>query len=408
MTNRRTGSTWRILRRYWDLDERGISVIATDEDIREELLLLIKAGLAGAESRRTSERVRAYMGRAVAKGVHFGRPPFGYRRVRVDEAIRWEQEPAEADLVREMFRLAVEENMGFKAVADRLSARGHLAREGRSFAAFTIQKILTNEALKGSLVYGKKPKKDNPQPELVTVEDFFPAILSTEEWERLQQRLAIRREAARGQSHASIYLLSGIARCGTCGGPMVGKKGSSYKGRRYPNYACSRAMHSRAACPTYNGHSQPKLEQAILEFLGQYTDPKRVRELITADRRRSTKKADGDLKRVRQRLDAIERDFLKHLDLLDRGVLSEGEFATANQARRSEKEALQGRETELAEVVLLDQHLASVIEETPVRVRSFLKDFQTMDVRWQKGRLQEILKAAHVHRDGRIELEFRR
>ena len=122
MTNRRTGSTWRILRRYWDLDERGISVIATDEDIREELLLLIKAGLAGAESRRTSERVRAYMGRAVAKGVHFGRPPFGYRRVRVDEAIRWEQEPAEADLVREMFRLAVEENMGFKAVADRLSA----------------------------------------------------------------------------------------------------------------------------------------------------------------------------------------------------------------------------------------------------------------------------------------------
>jgi len=32
---------------------------------KEELLLLIKAGIAGAESKRTSERVRANMSRAV-------------------------------------------------------------------------------------------------------------------------------------------------------------------------------------------------------------------------------------------------------------------------------------------------------------------------------------------------------
>ena len=37
-----------ILRRYWDLEEHGVAVIATDEDIQEELLLLIKAGMAGA------------------------------------------------------------------------------------------------------------------------------------------------------------------------------------------------------------------------------------------------------------------------------------------------------------------------------------------------------------------------
>jgi site-specific DNA recombinase len=33
-----------ILRRYWELQDHGISVIATDEDIREELVLLVKAG----------------------------------------------------------------------------------------------------------------------------------------------------------------------------------------------------------------------------------------------------------------------------------------------------------------------------------------------------------------------------
>ena len=56
-----------ILQRYCQLQDAGITVVATDEDIKEELLLLIKAGIAGAESRRTSERVRANMSKAAEK-----------------------------------------------------------------------------------------------------------------------------------------------------------------------------------------------------------------------------------------------------------------------------------------------------------------------------------------------------
>ncbi len=44
-----------ILRRYWELQDLGIEVVTTDEDIHEELMLLLKAGMAGAESRRNSE-----------------------------------------------------------------------------------------------------------------------------------------------------------------------------------------------------------------------------------------------------------------------------------------------------------------------------------------------------------------
>ena len=38
---------------------------------------------------------------------------------------------------------------------------------------------------------------------------------------------------------------------------------------------------------------------------------------------------------------------------------------------------------------------------------NFMEAFQAMDLRQQKAQLQIILKAAHVYRDGRIELEFR-
>jgi hypothetical protein len=43
------------------LQDYGVTVVATGKDIKEELLLLIKSGIAGTESRRTSERVRANM-----------------------------------------------------------------------------------------------------------------------------------------------------------------------------------------------------------------------------------------------------------------------------------------------------------------------------------------------------------
>jgi hypothetical protein len=44
------------------------------------------------------------------------------------------------------------------------------------------------------------------------------------------------REAPRGKVHSSEYLLSGIAKCGHCGGPKVGKAGYAYNGKQYKNH----------------------------------------------------------------------------------------------------------------------------------------------------------------------------
>ena len=85
-----------ILQRYWQLQDSGVSVVVTDEDINDKLLLLIKAGIAGAESRRTSERVKANMSRAAQKGVHAARAPLGLRKVYQGREITWEIDPLEA------------------------------------------------------------------------------------------------------------------------------------------------------------------------------------------------------------------------------------------------------------------------------------------------------------------------
>lgn len=401
-----------ILRRYWELEENGVKVVATDEDISEELILLVKAGIAGAESRRTSERVRANMGRAIAKGVHAARPPFGLKPKREINGsavtVYWEIDPIEGPVVKEMVRLAIEENMGYKAIGDRLTEKGYRARGSRPFAAFTVQQILKNPAIMGTLVYGRRPRKGNPVNQETIVPDFFPAIITKEEWQRLQDRLNVRRDTPRGQTHSSVYILSGIARCGHCGGPMSGKVGASHNGTRYRNYYCSRAMHSRELCKFYNGHSATKLEKAILEYLEQFSDPKLVAQYLAATDREKLKEKETQLLEIEKQLTESESGFLKRLDdLLKREILSEVEFDRVNKLEREKNTRLEITRMELKTWLEKEHNRTSLAEKLPQTISTFVKAFQGMDIRQQKAQLQTILKFVSVFRDGRITLEFR-
>jgi hypothetical protein len=50
---------------------------------------------------------------------------------------------------------------------------------------------------------------------------------------------------------------------------------------------------------------------------------------------------------------------------------------------------------------------ASLVEQVPAKIKTFVEDLQGLDPRQRKAQLQTILKTARIYRDGRIELEFR-
>lgn len=395
-----------ILRRIWALQERGVEVVCTDEDIKEELVLLMRAGLAGAESKRNSERVRGTMRNAAMRGSKIGKAPYGYRRVRQGDEVVWEQEPRQAVAVREMYRLAVEENLGYKAMAEWLQAHGYPTRAGRPWASFTLQLILRNEALVGTMVYGRVSKTGDAPEEPVRIQGYYPAILSDGEWAQLQERLSIRREHSRGGVHQSVYLLSGVVRCGHCGGPMVGVTAKK-RGRIYPAYYCSQRTKSSALCDFYNHHMAHRLEAAILEHLGQYSDPDRVRALVEASLPEETNALEEQIRAVVKQLTEMDEDLVRNLGLLKRGLLDERDFSVANAARRDERTAAENRRADLERRRREQQARSELAEAVPVKVRSFLEDFSALEIRKAKALLQGILKAAYVYRDGRVELEFR-
>jgi hypothetical protein len=98
---------------------------------------------------------------------------------------------------------------------------------------------------------------------------------------------------------------------------------------------------------------------------------------------------------------------LNDLDRLDRKIITEGEYTKRAEVRRQEHSRLQARKGELEASIAAQRDREAQVKAVPVRVSSFLEDFQGMDVVKAKAILQTILKAAHVWRDGRVELEFR-
>ena len=375
------------------------------------MILLVLAGVAGHESKRTSERVRANMGNIVRRGIHSGKRPFGFTAVReiVDgraRVVRWEIEESEAEIIRDMARLCTDDNLGFKAISDTLNERG-LQRETGHWVPSSVQHILRNPVLRGLMVYGRRPKTGNPKGEVIEVEGVFPAILSDVEWDALQQRMDIRKKVSRGSSHKSDYLLSGIARCGHCGGPMSGKSGSAYKGRRYTSYVCTRATRAREGCAFYNGHAQKRLETAVMEYLGEFSDPKRVKELLSESSKTDLARKKRERKKLEKRLAGLESDFHKNLDYLKKNLLNEEEFGVANMKHRDERAKTEIKLVSLRDDIKNAESAKESASALPIQIKSFMKSFEQLEVRKAKAILQTILESAHIWRDGKIELKFR-
>jgi hypothetical protein len=189
---------------------------------------------------------------------------------------------------------------------------------------------------------------------------------------------------------------------------MVGKVGYSYREKQYRNYYCSRATKSKALCSTYNGHNSTKLEKAILEYLGEFSDPFKVRQYLALTEKQDTEKYEVELKSVEKRLAELELQFLNQLDgLLKRKVLTEQEFAKANETARSQKADLEARKEELTRKLSQARASEDLIKRIPTAIKTFEEAFNSLEPRQQKAQLQTILKAAHIYKDGQIELEFR-
>lgn len=123
------------------------------------------------------------------RGYHNGgAAPYGYQPKQVldgrgNPKTVWEPHPIEAPVVKEIFDMYVNQNMGYKAIANTLNNRGTPTRLGTTWSYTTIWHFLHNEVYIGQRIWNKKDYATNgvkkrPKNEwIVTANAHEPLII---------------------------------------------------------------------------------------------------------------------------------------------------------------------------------------------------------------------------------------
>lgn len=212
------------------LKENGVRVLSAMEHITDDptgaLMESILEGFAEYYSKELSQKIRRGIRSNAEKGLVIGPLPYGYKK---SDDGRYEINPAEAEIVREIYRRVDAGEHQTDIQAD-LNARGLVTRNGRPWGRSSFEIILHNERYVGTYIRGD-----------IKLEGKIPPILDKEVFDRVQARLRTKKNPqgnpARRKREESAYLLTGKLYCGECKAPMVGVSAHGRSGV-YRYYAC--------------------------------------------------------------------------------------------------------------------------------------------------------------------------
>ncbi len=158
----------------------------------------------------------------------------------------------------------------------------------------SIHNILSDVSYTGMLVNHKTETRDRkwtpvPEDDRYAHENFYPPIVSREEWEQAQQMLKASTRPYRGNQRTHRY--AGLLTCGDCGSTFIPKI-RRWNGKQYVAYVCNGYMHhGKEYCPSHsireseldakvrefaeNLRKQLQAEQDSLTFLWKQYDKKR-------------------------------------------------------------------------------------------------------------------------------------
>jgi len=373
-------------RSYFQLTGLGAKVVALSGEVDPTSSLV--QGWRGREpSERLGERVRAAMRRKAVKGEALGRPPYGYK---VGLRHRLEPVPDESALVRYIFRLYTQENLGIRLIARRLNEEGYKTRRGGNWSMVTIWDILRNRVYLGTY-----------QRFGVRVPGSHTALISPEDFRKTQEKMAMRRTAG-GPRNVQPYLLAGLAHCGYCGSRMIGvTRRQSWQRRsdggtssaEYRYYQCG-SRTNQSMCD-YHTRTAPELEDEVRRAAADALDRVAQGEAQVLGGANLL----DDPKRLRTRFRQLDRRLEQYLDLASNGRIS--------------PERLRALSTELAQQQLeVEDALVAVnrrtqeraarterVEERREQVRRLREGWEELDFAARQELLRDVLERVDVKDD---------
>ena len=271
------------------LREHQVRVISATEGIdtfrdEDDLIIGIRGLMNDYYARDISKKIRAGYRQKQREGIVIT-PPFGYRKDRNTNTI--ELHPEASETVQIIYSLYLQGH-GQKEIARRLNAlrqktpaqlraeqcgrevcTARKTSNGRYVWTYaSVKNILVEEAYTGVLINHRSETNSGKakrleQEEWYRHENFFPAIIQRDIWEKAQQKLKAQARPVNGNKAKHRY--AGLILCKECGSPFVPMI-RYWNGKRRVEYVC-KGYHRNGTsyCSSHRIHEEV-LDATVQEF----------------------------------------------------------------------------------------------------------------------------------------------
>ncbi len=419
--SRDLGNTWNVV--FGDLADRDVAVVdvtsgmaSTDPNARITFAALGMVNDQYLQSVRKQTH-RGLEGRALA-GFWAGGRCFGYATVEEENPPDAEHprkraviDEAQAATVRRVFQLFAD-GQALKKIAATLNEEGLAApndggrgnKIGRGWGHTTIRAMLLNERYIGRFVWnqhkwlhasGKKNRRRVKRPESEWIRREHPelAIVERNLWDTVQAKFARRATAGAGRpagtgTSTRAPIVSGLMRCGVCGGSMTVVGAKMKAGVSYARFGCT-AHYNRGAAICANAWtvSENKITRALVsalsETLGHPEVIKRFvseaqRKIASLDKRTPSVDADRRVHDSERRIANLTETLAKlgWSDAIAAKLKEEESVLVRLKGERSKVAPQGGRPLPHPAVIAADfKNLLGILKADPIRGREILSRF---------------------------------
>lgn len=361
----------------------NINTIMPDAELR----LTIMASVAQDEVRKLSERVKFGFSRSIEKKRVLGNNNiFGYRKDNTKLVIHEE----EAKMIRELFELYSEGEMGFYKISEYFKQKGYKGKNGTPISSQTLRRIIRNPKYKGYYRTGtvkvvdyklhKAQKMPKEEWKIFECKENIPAIVSEELWEKCNNLLEKKSASCLNRVEnkdvfKSRYAFSGLIYCKEHEGeehmPGYNRIAGSKRSNK-PAWACSRYItYGLKECESPI-IQESELIEVLKVVLNKFLSNKEeiIEDLLNKYKKYNfTKDFETQIANIESNINVIQEKKDKLLELTIKSMLSDEEFYKRNKELNQEIQSKQERIKELKE----EKENLSSIEDNMKQIKGALE-----------------------------------
>jgi len=316
-----------------------------------------------------------------------GRIPFGYSWNKSLQ--KFEIVPEEAWIVKEIFRRYLLGNSRLSIAewaADRTNER--------TIDHSTIRDMIARPVYKGDLVNADQTYEGSHEP-----------IIDPEVWEAAQRETLKRKE---GATPIGEYLLTGLLKCGVCGGNIVHvlRKDKKYGKVYIYNYYTCKNQHVRKKDSTNNCSlnyiPRERIEKFVIDEIKEtFLYPSRMKSLLESSDQED--EFDYSEKNIKERVKKIEADLENLYDAIQSGDIKASAVSSRIKKLEEEKEFL---ENDLDEINLNNYTSTISKNEFKAAIKDVGVAWDYMTEEEQKNALRRLISTVTLNRDSDPVIEW--